>query len=210
MKEYRSRLMLTSLVALFPLVLGLALWNQLPAEIATHFGPGNVPNGWSSKVFTVFAIPTFLLVIHLFSLFLTLHDPKKQNISKKLLSVIFWLIPLVSCITYGLIYAYALNLTVNIGLVGNLVMGLLFLLLGNYMSKVHQNYTVGIKLPWTLSSPENWDKTHRLSSWLYLLTGLIFLADAFLQTVFFPLAAVILFCLLIPIGYSYSCYQKES
>ena len=53
------------------------------------------------------------------------------------------------------------------------ILGVLFMILGNYMTKTHQNYTIGIKLPWTLNSTENWNKTHRLASRLYALAGAI-------------------------------------
>ena len=49
-KKYKTTLILTTLISLFPMVIGLLLWNRMPDTIATHFGTNNVPNGWSSKV----------------------------------------------------------------------------------------------------------------------------------------------------------------
>ena len=48
-KKYKTTLILTTLISLFPMVIGLLLWNRMPDTIATHFGTNNVPNGWSSK-----------------------------------------------------------------------------------------------------------------------------------------------------------------
>lgn len=207
MKSYRSKLILTSLVILLPLFAGLLLWNQLPNTIATHFGPDNTANGWSSKPFTVFVIPLFLLAAHLICLFATLHDPKKANISSKLLAVLFWMIPVISCITSFVIYGNALGLSLNPGMISNLMVGVVFLVLGNYMTKAHQNYTVGIKLPWTLNSTENWNRTHRLASKCFIAGGLAFLVNAyFLSTAL--LLIVVLLCVLVPTFYSFYLYKK--
>ena len=58
-KKYKTTLILTTLISLFPTVIGLLLWNRMPDTIATHFGTNNVPNGWSSKTMAVIGIPLF-------------------------------------------------------------------------------------------------------------------------------------------------------
>lgn len=207
MKKYRFQLILTSLLALLPLVAGFLLWNQLPDTIATHFGSDNQPNGYSSKAFTVIAIPLFMLAIHWLCLFATLHDPKKANVGRKMLVPLFWMVPALSCITSAMFYANALGFAVNPGLIVNVLIGLIFLLLGNYMGKVHQNYTVGIKLPWTLNSTENWNRTHHLASRCFLAGGLALLVNGWLLST--PLlVTVALICILVPTIYSFCLYKK--
>ena len=207
MKRYRSKLILTSLITLLPLFAGLLFWNQLPNTIATHFNTSNIPNGWSSKAFTVFAMPSFLLIIHLVCLFATLYDSKKENISRKLLSALFWMIPVISCITAFIIYGNALGLSLNPGGIINLMVAVVFFVIGNYMSKTHQNYTVGIRLPWTLNSTENWNRTHRLASKFFMAGSLAFLLNAyFLSEVL--LVAIVLPCVLVPAIYSFVLYKK--
>lgn len=207
MKPYRFKLLLTSLVVLLPLFAGLLLWNQLPNTIATHFGADNTADGWSSKPFTVFAIPLFLLAIHLVCLFATFHDPKKENIGRKLLSILFWMVPTISCITSFVIYGIALELPLNPGMIVNLMMGVVFLVTGNYLSKTHQNYTMGIKLPWTLNSTENWNRTHRLASKCFIAGGLAFVINAYLLSTSL-LLIVVLLCVLVPTLYSFALYKK--
>ena len=62
-KKYKTTLILTTLISLFPMVIGLLLWNRMPDTIATHFGTNNVPNGWSSKTMAVIGIPLFSLFL---------------------------------------------------------------------------------------------------------------------------------------------------
>ena len=169
MKENRMKIIITSLITLAPILLGGLFWDRLPDQIATHFGQGNVPDGWSSKPMTVFGLPLILVALHLFCIFITLNDPKKKNIGRKILPIIFWMIPIISLLVNSATYGIALGLKIDIGLIVSLLLGLLFIIFGNYMSKIRQNYTVGIRLPWTLSSEDNWDKTHRLAGKLWIV-----------------------------------------
>ena len=73
MKEYRGKIILTSVVTVLPIVIGLLLWNRLPDTIATHFTFDNVANGWSSKPFTVLGLPIILTVLHLVAVTVSLN-----------------------------------------------------------------------------------------------------------------------------------------
>ena len=66
-KKYKTTLILTTLISLFPMVIGLLLWNRMPDTIATHFGTNNVPNGWSSKTMAVIGIPLLLAALQIFT-----------------------------------------------------------------------------------------------------------------------------------------------
>ena len=67
-------------------------------------------------------------------------------------------------------------------------MGLVFIIIGNYLPKCKQNYTVGIKLPWTLNSEENWNKTHRLAGYVFMLCGIMQIVDVYKRQVHFKCA----------------------
>ncbi|MCI8639435.1 MAG: DUF1648 domain-containing protein [Coprococcus sp.] len=207
MKEYRRTLIITSLITVSPILFGLTLWNRMPDVIATHFGGGNVPNGWSSKGFAVFGLPIFMLIIHLLCCVSTLHDPKRKNIENRYLRLLMWCAPLISVVCCVSIYAAAIGKKMDIGMIVDLLVGITFVIFGNYMHKIKQNYTVGIKLPWTLASEENWNRTHRLASWFWVLGGMCFIADIFLPigmwifVLFIPMAVM-------PVVYSFILYRK--
>lgn len=207
MKKYKKSIILGCIVILLPMLLGVLLWNQLPDEIPTHFDSNNVPNDWSSKGFTVFGIPSILVLLHFFTVAVTASDPKRQNISSKLFSLIIWIIPIVSLFVVPACYAYALGFTWDMDVVLNLLMGIIFLIIGNYMHKVKHNYTVGIKIPWTLHSEENWNRTHRFASWLWMLAGIVFLINIFLKTDILVFA-VIITTVAVPMIYSFVLYKK--
>ena len=206
MKENKSKVIITSIVTVFPMFIGFLLWNRLPEKIATHFGSEGA-DGWSTKLFAVVISPLILLVIHLFCLGVTLNDPKKRNIGNMMMSVIFWIVPVVSLVSNLSIYGYALGMDLNIDMIVGILVGVMFLLLGNYMSKSHQNYTVGIKLPWTLNSEENWNRTHRLAGKLWIFAGILFIGNIFFQNWQIPFVVTIA-VVIIPMIYSFLLYKK--
>ena len=208
MKQYKSKTILTSVITLIPMLAGVLLWNQLPDTVATHFGSNGVANGWSSKAFAVFGLPAFLFLIHIFCIGVTLNDPKKRNIGKMMLTLIFWIVPICSIIANGSILAYALGIKVDFDMIVGGMLGILFIVLGNYMSKNQQNYTVGIRIPWTLDSEENWNKTHRLASKLWVAAGVVFLLNIFLKSNVILIGALVLTAV-VPIVYSFILYRKE-
>ena len=118
-----------------------------------------------------------------------------------------WMVPVVSVITCMSIYGLALGMDIDIGVIVNIMVGIMFIILGNYVHKVKQNYTVGMKLPWTLNSEENWNRTNRMTGWILILSGLLFLMNSLLlktEIVF----AVILLVILVPMIYSFILYKK--
>ena len=146
-KKYKTTLILTTLISLFPTVIGLLLWNRMPDTIATHFGTNNVPNGWSSKTMAVIGIPLFLAALQIFTAVFTFSDPKRQNIGPKMIRLVLWIIPVTSLIVCCSIYANAVGIAVDIGFVANGIVGLLFILIGNYRttqpaSRFHGPFTV--------------------------------------------------------------------
>ncbi len=208
LKKYKSTIIITSLITLLPIIAGLVLWNRLPAEIATHFGTDNQPNGYSSKAFAVFGLPLVILGIHLISILATNADPKKQNISGKAINVVLWIIPLLSLILMGMTYAYALGNKIKIGFIVIMLLGVLFILLGNYMPKTGQNYTFGMRLSWALDDDENWNKTHRLAGKIMVAGGVIICATAIFESpwIFFP---VVIAIVTVPVIYSYRLYKNK-
>ena len=121
--------------------------------------------------------------------------------------MVLWLVPVGSVITCMSIYGLALGMDIDIGVIVNIMVGIMFIILGNYVHKVKQNYTVGMKLPWTLNSEENWNRTNRMTGWILILSGLLFLMNSLLlktEIVF----AVILLVILVPMIYSFILYKK--
>ena len=190
-KQNKKLLLLTSVITLLPVFIGLFLWNQLPDSVATHFGLNNQPDGYSSKAFAVFGLPLILLAVHLVCVVATNIDPKSKDINKKIFKVLLWICPLVSLFVSTVI-----------------LIGVLYLVLGNFLPTVKPNYTIGFRIPWTLNDPDNWYHTHRFGGKCMVIGGIIMILTSPLQNMWILLAAAIVPCLL-PAIYSYLYYRKS-
>ena len=207
-KINKKTLVLTSVITLLPILAGVLLWDKLPDTIATHFGMDGTPNGWSSKNFTVFGLPIMFCFFHLLSLIVTSADPKYENMSDKLYKIVVWIIPAVSWILAAVTYTYALGIEINTAKYGMAGTGILFMFIGNYLPKCKQNYTMGIKIPWTLEDEDNWNKTHRLAGFLWVAGGLLIAVNAFFGSVWLFLVITMVMTI-IPVIYSYLYYKKK-
>ena len=207
LKKCRGTLIAGCIVCLIPLVVGLLLWDKLPDPMPTHFGADNEVNGWSSKLFAVVGIPLIMTGLELLVAFMTSADPRRRNINEKLFRLILWIVPVIAVFCCVLTYGVALGMDINIGMLVNILVGVIFIILGNLMHKLKQNYTVGIKLPWTLNSEENWNRTHRLGSWMFLIGGVLMIVNGFFQETW-VIFVIVLLAAGIPGVYSYLLYRK--
>lgn len=208
LKQYKWKLLITSLVTILPIFAGILLWSRLPEQIATHFGVNGQADGWSSKAFAVFALPSILLGAHLFCIILTATDPKQKNIGRKPIGLLFWIMPVVSLVMNAALYAYALGIGISITFICISLLGILQIFLGNFLPKVQQNYTFGYKLPWTLNDTENWNRTHRVAGWCMVGSGILLIATALMKNIYVILVSLILTAL-VPAVYSYLYDQRH-
>ncbi|MGE5392681.1 MAG: SdpI family protein, partial [Candidatus Saccharibacteria bacterium] len=100
---------------------------------------------------------------------------------------------------------------VKINIVIPVLIGLLFILLGNYMGKLKKNWFIGIRTPWTLSSENVWNRTHRVGGRLMAFFGVVVIVTPFLPKAIGTgvfLAGIIL-CVVGSFAYSYFAYRQE-
>lgn len=207
MKKYLKTLILSSVVVLIPVLAGLILWQFLPQEVPSHWNAQGEVDGWSSRAFTVFGLPLILLAVQWFMAFVILADPKNRNISDPILKLTFWLIPFLSLMVNTAVYLTALGVKVPMERIAPIFIGILFIALGIYMPRCKQNYTVGFKLPWTLHSEENWNRTHRFAGPLWVIAGVLAVVLGVLGFVI-PMLVVVILSALAPMVYSYLLYRK--
>ena len=204
LKENKKTLIIASIVTILPILIGVYFWSRLPDVMATHFGTDNEANGFSSKPVAVFGIPLLCLAVLWIGAVVTAHDPRKQNISPKMFTMGLWIAPIVSLLGAATIYPVNLGYAVDITYVAGLFIGVLLVVIGNYAPKARQNYTIGIKLPWTLANEENWNRTHRFAGYLWVACGfLIIVLTLFRALQPGVMLAFIALIVLLPFGYSF-------
>ena len=203
--------LVTSLVTLLPMVAGLLLWNRLPEKLPTHFGIDGAADGWSGKGVAVFGLPLMMLAFHGIIFAATKFDKQNRGHNEKVMNLVGLTFPAMSIVFTILIYTRALEIKLDLGHILFPMLGLFCLLMGNWLPKIKQNTTLGIKLKWTLYSEENWNKTHRFGGWCWVLGGMAFCVMGFLpgELLLFALPATVVLLAAAPVVYSWRLSKKQ-
>lgn len=211
MKTNKKTLILTSVVMLLPILIGILLWNKLPDSMAVHFNFDNEADGYREKWFAVIIVPFILLAVHLIMAMIIAADPRKKNISSKVYGINIWILPSLSLVLTAVIYVYNLGIHFNISLFLGIFLGITYIIIGNYLPKTRQNYTIGCLLPWTYANEENWNKTNRLAGVINIIIGILVIINAAMGMfdIFYSLLMAVIIGYLIPLGYSYFLHVKK-
>lgn len=211
LKEYKMKIVLSMVLTMLPSIIGLLLWNQLPDTMTSHWGADGVADGTASKVFMVFGMPAILAGLNVVCILATALDPKQAGQNKKAMSIMFWIMPLISVAIMSSVYAVSLGRAVDVFVVMPLLVGVMFVAMGNYMPKVKQNARMGVKIYWTLHNEENWNKTHRFAGKIWVIGGVVVMLTALLPSkwmvsVLIPMILLLAFA---PMVYSYCIYRRH-
>lgn len=211
LKTNKWRAIISSFVILLPAILGLIFWDHLPEQMVTHWGADGIPNGMMEKAAAVALLPTILLAAHWLCLLITAWDWKKHPQNRKMERLIFWLMPATSLFANGAMYGAAMGYGLEVFDFVFLFLGVLFAVIGNYMPKCKQNFTMGIKMKWTLSSEENWYATHRFAGKLWTAGGVVLMLCTFLPEKATPFALIgTIVAMTLPVClYSWLYYKKQ-
>ena len=207
-KRNKGTIFLTSFVTLIPMLAGLLLWNSIPDQVPIHWNASGGIDGWGSKVFAVILLPLFLLAVHWFCIVVTASDPNHQDIDGKPLRLVLWICPFMSLLVCTLVYATAWGIPLSVEILMPLLLGGMFLVIGNYLPKCKRNYTIGIKVSWALDDDENWNATHRFAGKVWVLGSVVIMATAVLGN-FFLFLAITIAMTIAPVIYSYLYYRKH-
>lgn len=205
-KKIDKTLIVTSALCLLPVVLGLTLYSKLPAQIPVHFESSGVPDRFFSKPLAVFGLPAVLAAINIYVHFRLNRDPKAENASGALKQAYKWVVPIAALVLMPVSLFMAMGAAIPIAMIGQGLTGLVIAIAGNYLPKCRRNYTIGIRLPWTLDSEENWTRTHRFAGFVWAAGGLLIVINAFAGVPWATLAILALLFVLPPV-YAYLSYR---
>lgn len=210
-KKNKVKLIISSIIILLPTLLAFFGHKIFPEKIAVHWGFGGNADGFASPFIVFIILPLILLGVHWLCMLLEAVINKNQEQNKKLMEITFWILPVISIVSSGMIVAAAFGYTGNMLSVALLILGSTFVIIGNYMPKATRNRSMGIKIKWAMSNDENWSATHRFGGKMFMISGLIFILAIPLPPVTFPFVAlsVILISTLAPTIYSYAFYKKQ-
>ncbi|MBI3982507.1 MAG: SdpI family protein [Gemmatimonadetes bacterium] len=199
-------------VAVVAAALSVWAYPQLPPEVATHWNVRGEPDGFSSRFWAVTALPAGILALRGVVAILPSIDPKGANYPKfvETYRLIFNGVLGFMLLVHVVIMANGVGYPVRVDRITVGGIGLLLVLIGNYLGRVEPNWFVGIRTPWTLSSDRVWRRTHRLGAWILVAGGSAIVLTVFLPAATMPIVIGLLAVVaVVPVVVSYLLWKRE-
>lgn len=207
---------LSCIFSLIPIPIGTLLYDKIPDVLPTRFDFNGNVTGYSGKNHIIYFLPLLMVLITIISGIITYYDPFDKKLSNKsptLVKISIFSIPILSNFFFLVAYLHSVN-NINISTYGvNIILGVLFILIGNYLPKNKQNSVIGIKTPWSLKDEVNWNKTNRLGGYTFIISGILFISLIFFNRFFIInkiIIALIIILMFVPSIYSFWLYKKSS
>jgi uncharacterized membrane protein len=210
--SWRAELVQLAIIAAMFAVAAWA-WSRLPDKIPVHWNVHGEVDRFGGKFEGLLVFPLTSLGIYALTLILPVFDPGRLNYRN--FAKAYNAIRIVFVVFMGLLYTVTLMVafgnSISVNTVVMLLMAVLFIVLGNFMSKIRPNWFVGVRTPWTLSSKLSWDKTHRLAGWVFMLIGTMFALVAAFPSAWVLITTLIVDGLLVIwiIIYSYLVFRRD-
>lgn len=192
---------------------GAWFYPQLPAQIASHWNAVGQVDGTLPRAWGVFLVPGIFVILAALFFAIPRIDPRRENIAK-FRSYFDWFVAAFAIFFY---YIYLLTLLANVGYSFDLAAAVipplagLFYIIGMLLPRTEPNWFIGIRTPWTISSPAVWRKTHQAGGWAFRAAAVIGLIG-----IFFPpevglwfLIALLIVAAIGLVIYSYVLYERE-
>lgn len=208
----RNSTLLIWVIIIITILITLSFYNQIPEQIPIHWNVNGEVDNYASKLVGSFLLPIVSIFVALIFVIIPLIEPKKENVKKfmkeyNLLAVI--IVGFFAYLQYLVIYV-ALGNTIEMNRYITPAIGILFFFIGIMLNKAKQNYTIGIRTPWTLASKSVWEKTHKLGATLFKISGIICLFGLIIPLYAFYLILIpILASVIILFAYSYIEFSKD-
>jgi uncharacterized membrane protein len=200
-------------VAAVALTLGVWRFAELPERVPTHWNIEWKVDGTVSRddfLPTFLILPGFMFGMVGLTLLLPLVSPRQFSVDGFRDTYAFCM-----ALAQGLLLFLqvvfllaAMNGGVPFGrlLVGGIMP--FIVLLGNVLGKIRRNFWMGIRTPWTLADQGVWERTHRLGAWLFVIAGLVGLAEVLADLpLYLPLAGLVV-AGFVPVIYSLWVYKR--
>jgi uncharacterized membrane protein len=214
--QWRVELSQLALIASMFLVAAVSWW-CVPDTIPTHWNGYGEVDGYGGKFTGLLLLPIVSIIIYLFNVYVVfvLSVVMPGVLNHKTFGGAYSAFRIAHIFLLSMVYAAmvmaAWGRPVNVTTASMIGMGLLVMVVGNFLGKIRPNWCVGVITPWTLASRESWNKTHRLSGWLSVVMGLLIAATGIIWTTWM-LVLMILACLasvIAVIAYSYIVYLDD-
>ncbi len=201
-------------IVLAPFIYLAFIWKHLPDSVPLHWDIEGDIDRYGDKS-ELILIPILLpLLIYVIFTIVPLIDPKGkiQQMGNKYFMLKAAMTVFMSILAMIIIYAVQNESLYNPNYI-ILLIGVLFMILGNYFKTLRANYFIGIRTPWTLENQTVWKETHKLAGKIWFIGGLVIIVSSLLldkKANFRLFIGTIIVISLIPVIYSFFKYRSLS
>jgi uncharacterized membrane protein len=214
--SYKNILLFSGMVFLFTLLVTAFAWNKIPSDapVPLHWNINGEVDRYGTKTVGLFFAPVLILLLTALLTFAPRLEPRLENLqqSQKAYRIVWGGILAFMAIIHLITVLAVLGYPVHLPMLMAFLVGILFMAIGNYMGKIRSNFMFGIRTPWTLSSENVWNKTHRIGGRLFFLVGLCVFLSGFSrrgELIFGFLTLSLLGVVLFLYGYSYWIWKQD-
>ena len=204
--------------ALIASMVAVAAWTltQIPAQtlIAVHWGIDGRADGYAPAWLGLLALPAIAVVVVALLAALPRIEPRRANLDRSLTAYVAVGISVIALIAVlqAALAATALGRSVDVLAVALGGIGVLLVVLGNFLSKTRSNWTIGLRTPWTLSSERSWTRTHRLGGLIFIVDGALVIATTLIlgaRVAIWVTFAVLAVSVVAGVVYSYLEWRRD-
>ena len=170
----------TCLLCLMPICLGLYFYEELPDTMAIHFNIENQPDNWGTKNFVVFVLPIIMTALQMFCCIVSDINESKTVKKVKLNKIMKWFIPIATVLIYTLTILVGLGKSVDIGKIVSIFLGIMFMIMGNYMPKMSYEDAVGNIHP-IPKNEKDFKNMIRTLGYTFVISGVLIIVSIFVS-----------------------------
>lgn len=201
------------LLAAITVLFSFYFYAHFPERVVTHWNFSGQPDGYGGRTSAAFGLAAIIPALYVLMMVFPYLDPRRERyVEFRSVYLSFrTLLMFVMLAVYVATGLWNVGYPVQINHVVPFIIGLMFLFLGNYMGKIKPNWFFGIRTPWTLSSENVWNRTHRLGGWMFVLFGLAIMVSPYLSPTlgFGVFIAGVFIAVFGTVVYSYVIYRQE-
>ena len=211
MKTKNIQILIIGLI-LVSFLIGAYLYPYMPEKMASHWDANGSVDGYMPKLWGLFLLPVISAILFLVYMLIPKIDPLKGNIEKFRGHFDVFILLLFVFLFYVHMLTMLWNLSYRFNIIQLLApaFGLLIYYAGIMMENAKQNWFIGVRTPWTMSSEVVWDKTNKLAGKLFKVAGVLAaMGVIFPKYAIFLIMVPVILAAVYPIIYSYQKYQQE-
>lgn len=199
-------------VVLMHFALVAFFYSELPDPVPTHWNIDGEVDGYTQKPWGAWLFPFVTFGMYLLFKIIPWISPQGFRMESfiKVVDLLKQTMVLFMFVTGVTVIFAAKGVPLDPGRVILPGVGVLFIIIGNYMGKLRKNFFIGIRTPWTLASDEVWAKTHRVGGWCFVIAGLVLLVAGLAgwPSMALVLGVAIGLGAVVPIVYSFVVYKR--